>query len=92
MNERILIVDDETSIAVAVAGLLRPRGYEVVSAQTGAAAMEIIRNKSVGLTLLDMGLGPDNGLDLLPQLRAWKRITFHQRLGLLVFLCVYLQL
>jgi DNA-binding NtrC family response regulator len=72
MGERILIVDDEASIIVAVTGLLRQRSYQVASAETGAAALEVVRSEPIGLTLLDLRLGAEDGLALLPQLKTLR--------------------
>ena len=37
---RILLVDDEPNILATIAPLLRARGYEVLTAMTGRAALE----------------------------------------------------
>src|SRR6266516_4795434 len=71
-RERILIVDDDASTIAAVTGLLCRRGYEVASAETGVAAVDILRRESVGLTLLDIRLRAEHGLDLLPQLKTLR--------------------
>jgi DNA-binding NtrC family response regulator len=72
MRERILIVDDDASVIAAVTGLLCRRGYEVTSAETGAAALDVLRKESIGLALLDIRLGAEDGLDLLPQLKTLR--------------------
>jgi len=72
MGERILIVDDDTDSIVALTGLLQQQGYLVTSAETGAAALEIVRRESIGLTLLDLQLRGESGLDVLPQLKALR--------------------
>jgi DNA-binding NtrC family response regulator len=71
-DERILIVDDDAEITAAVTGLLGRRGYRVVSAETGAAALDAVRNETIGLVLLDVRLGAEDGLDLLPPLKALR--------------------
>src|SRR5216110_1586921 len=71
-RERILIVDDDALTIAAVTGLLSRRGYEVASAETGVAAVDVLRRESVGLTLLDIRLRAEDGLDLLPQLKTLR--------------------
>ena len=56
----------------AVKGLLCQRGYEVAPAETGVAALDVLRREPVGLTLLDIRLRAENGLDLLPQLKTLR--------------------
>ncbi len=43
MSSRILIVEDERAIQVALRGLLRREGYEVELADTGGEAPAILR-------------------------------------------------
>ena len=46
MAARILVVDDEPNILATVAPLLRGRGYDVMSAMTGRAALEVFDRDS----------------------------------------------
>ncbi len=75
-RERILIVDDDALTIAAVSGLLCRRGYEVASAGTGVAALDVLRREPVGLTLLDIRLRAEDGLDLLPQLKLLCRKAY----------------
>lgn len=54
----ILVVDDEPSLRIASAAMLRRRGYFVVEAADGTEAMEMIHryNCSIGVILLDLTL------------------------------------
>lgn len=58
MAARILVVDDEPNIIGTVVPLLRARGYEVVSATTGVAALDAVGRDKPDLVVLDLGL-PD---------------------------------
>ncbi len=51
---RILIVDDDVSIRVAVSEFLRDEGYEVFTAANGREAIAIIERERPSLVLLDM--------------------------------------
>jgi two-component system, NtrC family, response regulator AtoC len=63
---RILIVDDDALTVKEIIEFLRLKGYEVTLVETGAAALEVIRRENIGLTLLDLQLRGENGLDLIP--------------------------
>jgi DNA-binding response OmpR family regulator len=64
---RILLVEDEASIAEPLATGLRREGYEVEHAATGAAALEA---QAADLVLLDLRLPDMDGLDVCRRLRA----------------------
>uniref|UniRef100_A0A7C1TAI5 Sigma-54-dependent Fis family transcriptional regulator n=1 Tax=Agrobacterium albertimagni TaxID=147266 RepID=A0A7C1TAI5_9HYPH len=72
MGQRILIVDDDAPLVEALTGLLGQAGYEVRSAETAEAALELVRRESIELVLLDIRLGSASGLDLLPQLKVLR--------------------
>ena len=58
MAARILIVDDEPNIIGTVAPLLRARGYEVLSAMSGRAALESVERDKPDLIVLDRCVEP----------------------------------
>jgi DNA-binding NtrC family response regulator len=63
---RILIVEDEAAIRLALSGLLRREGYEVEQAEDGAAAVARLRAEAFDLVLTDLALGPGpSGMDVL---------------------------
>jgi DNA-binding response OmpR family regulator len=64
---RILLVEDEASIAEPLATGLRREGYEVEHAATGAAALDA---RTADLVLLDLRLPDMDGLDVCRKLRA----------------------
>jgi DNA-binding response OmpR family regulator len=67
---RVLLVDDEPNIAVLVSFCLDQLGVEVVQAEGLVSALEQARLGEVGLVLLDLALGDEDGLQILPKLRA----------------------
>jgi len=69
MAARILVVDDEPNILATVAPLLRGRGYDVMSAMTGRAALEVFDRDRPDLVLLDLGLPDMSGVDICRQIR-----------------------
>jgi len=69
MAVRILLVDDEPNILATVAPLVRARGYEVISAMTGHAALEAVKRDKPDLIVLDLGLPDIDGVEVCRQVR-----------------------
>jgi len=67
---RILIVDDEETIRLALRKFLRSRGYEVEIAGSGEQAMEILDKGSFSLMLCDVRMPGMTGVQLVPLARA----------------------
>jgi len=66
---RILIVDDEEGVRRWYVEEFSEEGYEVFSTDDCSDLMDIIRQQSPDLILLDIRLGAHNGLDLLQDIR-----------------------
>ena len=71
---RILIVEDERSIADTVAHCVAVEGYEPVWRDCGAAALDALRNGEFALMVLDVGLPDVNGFELCRAIREFSRI------------------
>lgn len=70
-RRRVLLVEDDALIAMAVADLLESLGYEVVEARNAAAAQNAALNGApIDLALTDLGLPDMDGEDLARWLRA----------------------
>ena len=67
---RILIVDDEQSLLEILEIILQRSGHQVETAASAAEALERARASAPDLTLLDLRLGADDGLDVLRRLKA----------------------
>jgi two-component system, NtrC family, response regulator AlgB len=70
MAPRVLIVDDEKNIRRTLALCLEGLGCAVTEAGNAAAALEALARAPHDLAFLDLRLGSENGLDLLPRLLA----------------------
>jgi two-component system, NtrC family, response regulator AtoC len=68
-SQKVLIVDDDASLAEALSGLLQHAGYRVVVASQISSALEAVRRDPTDLALLDLRLGQESGLQLLSQLK-----------------------
>ena len=68
---RLLIVEDERAIRLALSGLLRREGYEVEQAEAGAEAVRRLAAEPFDLVLTDLALGEGpSGMDVLRAARA----------------------
>ena len=65
----VLVVDDEPMLRNLLSRLLRMEGYEVLEAEDGQAALELVAREKPDLVLLDVMLPARNGLDVLGDLR-----------------------
>ncbi|WP_278263827.1 response regulator [Nocardia sp. AG03] len=67
----VLVVDDEPQILRALRINLSVRGYDVVTAGTGAAALRAAAEKHPDVVVLDLGLPDMDGIEVLAGLRGW---------------------
>ena len=67
---RVLLVDDHAVVRAGLRMLIESRpGLKVIGeAANGSAALEMAARERPEIILLDLDLGSDNGLDLLPEL------------------------
>jgi DNA-binding response OmpR family regulator len=65
MNPRILFVDDDAHMRDILSLYLRDKGMEVTTAATGQQARELFRQVPFDLTILDLNLAGQDGLDVL---------------------------
>lgn len=68
---KVLLVEDDPSIAAVVSRGLGDAGFEVVSVATGAAAMAA---QGYDFVLLDLGLPDTDGLDVCREIRAKSNV------------------
>lgn len=70
----ILIVEDDTAIREGVAEFLKENEYEVLCAEDGEKALEILKSKEIHLALLDIMLPKKNGIEVLKELRTFSEL------------------
>jgi NtrC-family two-component system response regulator AlgB len=74
---QILVVDDEANIRRTLAVCLETEGHHVVGVSNVADAMAEAARRSFDLAFIDLRLGTDDGLDLIPALHGkspWLKI------------------
>lgn len=67
---RILIVEDDTSLAAGIGRILEAEGYAVDQMKSGEHAAMAARHESFDLIILDVGLPGIDGFEVLRRLRA----------------------
>ena len=70
MPRTILLVDDDALMRRSLAFHLEQAGYQVQTAASAEAALEIVRTSPPSLVLLDIGLPGIDGLDALREMKA----------------------
>jgi NtrC-family two-component system response regulator AlgB len=77
---RILIIDDEAHIRKTTSMTLDALGHETTQVQNSADALDYLKKESFDVAFLDLRLGDENGLDLIPKL-----IALEPKLSVIVF-------
>ena len=72
-RRRILLVEDEDSIAEPLAAALDREGFDVVRAPTAEAALQLFDRRGPDLVLLDVMLPDGDGRDVLREIRGRSR-------------------
>lgn len=71
VSTRVLVIDDDPAIQRVFRRHLEEEGYGVISAQSAIEAEAAIARALFDVCILDLNLGNDYGLDLIPKLREW---------------------
>ena len=77
---RILIIDDEAHIRKTTSMTLETLGHECEQTQNGADALGLMKKNSFDAAFLDLRLGDENGLELIPKL-----LVLEPKLNVIVF-------
>ena len=73
MDAQVLVVDDEQDIRFSLRGILEDEGCEVLEAESGEAALELLETLTPDLVLLDIWLTGMDGLEVLECIRERSR-------------------
>ena len=70
----VLVVEDERGLRNALGINLRARGYEVVLAEAGRAALAAAARQPPDAAIIDLGLPDMDGAEVIEGLRGWTRV------------------
>ena len=68
-RRRLLVVEDNPAERLGITQLLGHDDIDIVSADTGAEAVEVLRDQAIDCVVLDLRLPDMSGFDLLEQMR-----------------------
>lgn len=74
MTYRLLLVDDEDKILSLLENYLGQEGFETTRAGNGREALEIFRQQSFDLIVLDLMLPEINGLEVCKEIRRFSQV------------------
>ena len=72
-NPKVLVVDDEDDIRKLLVRVLGQKGYEVIEASKGLQALQLVRDESPDVILLDAMLPEVHGFDICRRIKGSKR-------------------
>lgn len=75
MKGKILVVDDEESVRELFSSVFAGEDYDVVVAEDGHAALDILKDDDIDVIFLDLKLFGMNGIDLCRQIRETKPVS-----------------
>lgn len=70
--QRVLVVDDEPPLVELVRGYLAREGFEILTAADGPSAVQMVRDESPDVVVLDVMLPGFDGLEACRQIRAFS--------------------
>ena len=70
---KVLIVDDEVDLTVTLVERLGIRGFEAVAVETGAQALDQVRNNQFDVVVLDIKLKGEDGVDVMKQIKQIRK-------------------
>ncbi|MBN1226788.1 MAG: response regulator [Deltaproteobacteria bacterium] len=68
--KRILIVDDEINMCSIIQDILTDEGYEVMIAENGSEALQVVRKITPDLIITDINMPCMGGLELLREVKS----------------------
>lgn len=72
---RLLLVDDEEELIIALERVLRLEGYSVDYTTSPKEALEIIKNKKYHIVLADIIMPEMDGIELLAEIKEYDPLT-----------------
>ncbi len=68
-RKKVLIVDDQNGIRILLTEVFGSEGYQTCQASNGKMALEIVKNDTPDLVLLDMKIPGMDGLEILKRIK-----------------------
>ncbi len=71
---KILIIEDEKALISVLSAKLKSEGFEVLGAENGAAALEILETETPDLIFLDIVMPEMNGFEFMKSIKGNERL------------------
>lgn len=65
----VLVAEDDEDILLLVATRLQRDGFDVITARTGVEALDLVRERHPEVAVLDIGMPPPDGLEVVRRIR-----------------------
>ncbi len=75
INRTILIIDDESSQRLVLAGYLKQKGYNVLEADSGSKGVELAKSNLVDIVLTDFKMPDLTGIEVLKEIKKFNPET-----------------
>lgn len=75
MPKRVLAIEDNLSNMILISRVVEAEGYELLRAEDGTAALDLLAREKPDLILLDINIPGIHGLDLATRLKADGRLA-----------------
>jgi len=70
VSQKILVVEDSPTTRRQITGILESSGYQVITAEDGEAALQLVREHHPELVVLDIVLPKKNGYQVCRNIKA----------------------
>lgn len=74
IRDKVLIVEDEQSIANLISTILSTNGYDTMLVRSGEEALTMISSHCPDLVVLDLGLPDMDGVEVIRSVRKWSSL------------------
>ena len=75
MAKKVLAIEDNLSNMILISRVVEAEGYDLLRAEDGNQALQILKDEMPDLILLDINIPGIHGLDLARQLKADDRLA-----------------
>ncbi|MCB1111248.1 MAG: anti-sigma factor antagonist [Chlamydiales bacterium] len=72
---RVLVVDDDRLVLMALEQTIKQEGYEVITAQNGEEAIEVLRNQTIALIICDQRMPGMTGVEVMQKVQEMQPDT-----------------
>jgi len=69
MNEKVLLVDDEEEFVETLAERMRTRGMDVSTSNSGANALQLVKDEDFDVVVLDLKMPGVDGIEALKRIK-----------------------